>query len=54
MWYNIIHIKPVGIIENVLKRRVGQVKLTERRFKGERTFKRRLTEMHLGTTDRKF
>lgn len=34
-------------------RRVGQEKLAERRSNGERTFKRILTEVHLGTTDRK-
>jgi hypothetical protein len=37
---------------NVLKRRVGQVKLAEKRLIGERAFKRILTEVHLGATDR--
>jgi len=37
---------------NVLKRRVGQEKLTERKSNVERTFKRNLSEVHLGTPDR--
>ncbi len=44
-----MYIKPVGIIGNVLKRRVGQGKLTERKSKGERTFEQNLSEVHLGT-----
>ena len=39
---------------NVLKRRVGQEKLAERKSKGERIFKGRLVEVHLGTTDRTY
>jgi hypothetical protein len=50
--YIILHIKQVGIIGNVLKRRVGQGKLTERNPNGERVFERNLAEVHLGTTDR--
>jgi len=37
---------------NVLMRRVGQEKLTERKSNGERIFKRSLSEVHLGTPDR--
>ncbi len=49
---NIIHIKSVGIIGNVLKRRVSQRKQTEIRLNAERAFMRSLAEVHLGTTDR--
>jgi hypothetical protein len=45
--YIILHIKQVGIIGNVLKRRVGQGKLTERRSGDERTFLWNLAEVPL-------
>lgn len=47
-----MHIKPVGIMGNVLKRRVGQGKLTERKSNGERAIQWNLFEVHLGTMDR--